>query len=438
MNNNINITMQEVVKTKHIKRMAKVQRVDKYLQGYHNVLGRKDFKFKNKEYKSAKIVLQSIKPIIDFHSGYICANPVSLTGDNATVGLLNKVYKKSLIAMNDLQIATELLKYGDAFEYVYINNQNEIASIVMNGNECFPVTDENGEYVALVQKWQDVDTLETRSIVYYHDVIVEYVGEREIKRSHNISGLPVWYSSIDKDETKIYGESFVVDLVEIMDAIEYLLSKLDDAVTTLSMNPLGVATGQAINSGTINKDVCGVVLNMEDGGSFSYASAIMDKESVKLELDTLMQQFYSIACVPSSVIGQNNISNVSEVSMTMLYQQCDNLSKRYILAMKKGFSERLNIIRRLLALQNVFIEDDDFDSIDYHFNLNKPIDSKTDMENMKMQYDMGAISRQTIIDKSIYTGNTALELERIAEEKQNNVADHDVTAEYDADDDDLF
>ena len=44
--------------------------------------------------------------------------------------------------------------------------------------------------------------------------------------------------------------------------------------------------------------------------------------------------------------------------------------------------------------------------------------NKSDMENMKMQYDCGAISRQTIIDKSPYTTDTALELERIESEKE--------------------
>lgn len=39
------------------------------------------------------------------------------------------------------------------------------------------------------------------------------------------------------------------------------------------------------------------------------------------------------------------------------------------------------------------------------------------MKNMQIQYNCGAMSRQTIIDKSPYTTDTALELERIEAER---------------------
>ena len=41
---------------------------------------------------------------------------------------------------------------------------------------------------------------------------------------------------------------------------------------------------------------------------------------------------------------------------------------------------------------------------------------------MKMQYECGAMSRQTIIDKSPYTTDTALELQRIEDEAKKDAA----------------
>ena len=70
-----------------------------------------------------------------------------------------------------------------------------------------------------------------------------------------------------------------------------------------------------------------------------------------------------------------------------------------------------------MELKNISISDEVFDSINVSFNVNRPVDNKSDMENMKMQYDCGAMSRQTIIDRSPYTTNTALELERIEAER---------------------
>nr|UVX73497.1 MAG: portal protein [Bacteriophage sp.] len=166
----------------------------------------------------------------------------------------------------------------------------------------------------------------------------------------------------------------------------------------------------------------GTVLNLEDGSTFQYASATMDRESIKLELDYIIQQFYAIACVPSSILGQSNVANVSETSITMLYQQTDNFCKQYIASMQEGFLKRLEYMRRLMEIKGMIIDDDVFDSISISFNVNRPVDNKSDMENMKMQYECGAMSRQTIIDKSPYTTDTALELQRIEDEAKKDAA----------------
>lgn len=71
-----------------------------------------------------------------------------------------------------------------------------------------------------------------------------------------------------------------------------------------------------------------------------------------------------------------------------------------------------------MELKNIPISDEVFDSVNVSFNVNRPVDNKADMENMKMQYDCGAMSRQTIIDRSPYTTNTSLELQRIEDENR--------------------
>ena len=73
-----------------------------------------------------------------------------------------------------------------------------------------------------------------------------------------------------------------------MDTIEALLSKLDTAVTTLSLSPLGVVSGQRMDS-AIPTNIVGTVMNLEDGATFNWANAQMDRESIKLELDYVMQ-----------------------------------------------------------------------------------------------------------------------------------------------------
>lgn len=241
---------------------------------------------------------------------------------------------------------------------------------------------------------------------------------------------------MDKSRYDKFGDPFILDLIPLMDTIENLLSKLDDAVTTLSLNPLGVVSGQRIDS-SIPNNIVGTVLNLEDGSDFKYASADMDRDSIKLELDYIIQQFYACACVPSSILGQSNVSNVSETSITMLYQQTDNFCKQYIASMQEGFAKRLEYMRKLLEIKGIAITDEVFDSISVSFNVNRPVDNKSDMENMKMQHECGAVSKQTIIDRSPYITDTSLEMERIEAERireeQNASGDSVETKNVDAD-----
>ena len=405
----------EIKKNKYTDRISRINTIDEYLRREHKVLSRPNFEFKEKTFETAKIILQTLKSIIKFHASYIIGNPISITGDKEFVAYLNGIYKKGNFNKIDLNIAKELISFGDAFEYIYLDEEDNIQSKVIRNKDSYPIYDSMGKYYSFVEYWKDEETRADMYVVYYPDKVEIYENHKLIDTKVNLTGLPIWYSAMEKSKYDKFGDCFPLDLMPIMDTIENLLSKLDDAVTTLSLNPLGVVSGQRIDS-SIPNNITGTVLNLEDGSEFKYASAQMDRNSVKLELDYIIQHFFSCACVPSSILGQSNVANVSETSITMLFQQTDNFARMYIMSLLEGFKTRLKYIRKLMEYQGKTISDEIFDSIDFEFNVARPVDTKADFENMKMQFDAGALSRRTFIDKSKYTTNTPLELERLADE----------------------
>ena len=409
----------EIKKNKYTDRIGRVEDIDEYLWREHKVLSRPNFEFKEKTFETAKIILQTLKSIIKFHSSYIVGNPVSITGDKEFVAYLNSVYKKGNFNKIDLSIAKDLISFGDCFEYLYLDEDNNIQSKVIRNKDSYPLYDSMGKYYSFVEYWKDSETRVDMYVVYYPDKVEIYENHKLIDSKINLTGLPIWYSAMEKSKYDKFGDCFPLDLMPIMDTIENLLSKLDDAVTTLSLNPLGVVSGQRIDS-SIPNNIAGTVLNLEDGSEFKYANAIMDRNSVKLELDYIIQHFFSCACVPSSILGQSNVANVSETSITMLFQQTDNFARMYIMSLLEGFRTRLKYIRKLMEYQGKTISDEIFDSIDFEFNVARPVDTKADFENMKIQFDAGALSRRTFIDKSKYTTDTPLELERLADEAQQS------------------
>ena len=420
----------EIKKNKYTDRIGRVEDIDEYLRREHKVLSRPNFEFKEKTFETAKIILQTLKSIIKFHVSYICGNPVSLSGDKEFVSYLNKIYKKGNYTKVDLAVTKDLIMYGDAFEYIYLDENDNIRSKIIRNKDSYPIYDSNGNYTEFVEYWKDEDTRADHYVVYYPDKVEIYENRKLIDTKVNLTGLPIWYSSMDKAKYDKFGDPVILDLIPLMDAIENLLSKLDDAVTTLSLNPLGVVSGQRIDS-SIPNNIAGTILNLDEGAEFKYANANMDRNSIKLELDYIIQQFYAVACVPSSILGQSNVANVSETSITMLYQQTDNIARQYIASLMEGFLIRLTYIRKLLELKNIPISDEVFDSVNIVFNVNRPVDNVNDMKNMEIQYNCGALSKQTIIDKSPYVTDTALELERIESERIK--AEQDVAAKVTAD-----
>ena len=292
--------------------------------------------------------------------------------------------------------------------------------------DSYPVYDDEENYVSFVEYWQDVDTGVQHYYVYYPDKVQIWKDSVMQSERPNLTGLPIHYASLDKTEYNFFGDSPMNDLIPVMDKIENLLSKMDDSITTLSLNPMGVCAGRTTDA-SVSKDMCGEMLVFEAGGNFKYATATLDYNSIKLELDNLIQQLYTIACVPSAVIGQSNIANVSEISLKLLFSQSDNKAKKMTKILKDGFFQRFIYFRKLLVLQNKTFSDDDFDEVDITFNYNRPVDTQSMMNELKTQYDMGAISKQTVIDLSPYTTNTALELQRLNDEDGRNATKQDST-----------
>ena len=82
-----------------------------------------------------------------------------------------------------------------------------------------------------------------------------------------------------------------------------------------------------------------------------------------------------------------------------------------------GFSQRFEYINKLLAIVDKSFPDTIMNSLDVKFNVNRPVDTNSLMNELKVQKEMGAMSVETIIDLSPYCIDTPLELERIKGEE---------------------
>lgn len=419
--------LDEIRRPEHTVRIGEVFRIREYLLRRHDILLRQNMKFKDGEFTTSKMVFNTIKSIVEAHTSYVVGRQVSISGDPDIAADFNRIYKKGRYPKVDYELTSSLYKYGNAFEYVFLDGDT-IRSHVIANESAFPVYDSNYNYTHFIEYWRDIESGgDCHYIVYYPDKVETYLNHSFVDSKPNLTGLPIHYVSMDK--TDIFGDGLVADLIPIMDAIEYLMSMLDDAAICLSLNPIGVVQGKRIDS-KIPKDIVGAVLNLDDKSEsdFKWAASTLDSNSVKLLLDHLIQQFYAVACIPASMYGQSNISNVSEVSLKYLFSQTDNKAQKTIQSLTDGMFQRFEYFRKLQELRSAHkkYSDEEFDSLNINFNVSRPVDTSSLMTDLKLQQEMGAISKRTIMEKSPYTTDVSLELQRI--EGEGNVTEEEKNA----------
>lgn len=405
----------EISQPEHSFRQRNVKTIINHLHRRHSVLERlkHTYTFKNGKFVPAAIILQGLKTVLNFHVAYLVGNPVSITGTEKAVEQFNQIYRKGIYSKTDWKILYDLMTFGDAFEYVYYDAKTDtIKSKVFRNGDSYPIYNEFGEYAYFVEHWKDKRGNKHYTI-YFPDHIDTYTNYRLVDSKPNATGLPIHYVGMERAIYDQFGDSIVLDLIPIMDKIEHLLSKEDDAVTTLSLNPILSIQGQKVGEKEMqDSNIAGSVLHLDDGQKAEWVNAEMDYNVIKHELDNLYQQFNMVACIPAGAIGQSNIANLSESTTNIIYQLTENRGKQNMNALIDGFRQRWQYMRLLSDP----ISDADFESLNVVFNINKPVDTKNNMENMQIQYNMGAISKKTVMEQSPYTTDSAQELQRLKEE----------------------
>lgn len=201
------------------------------------------------------------------------------------------------------------------------------------------------------------------------------------------------------------------DMKPIMDDLEDIMCKLGDSIYVNTLNPMPVAIGQRIES-SIPADATGYVLNL-DVGDFKYANCSIDYNTVKLYLDNLKQFLNDIACMPSVLGSNTNIANISEVSMQILLSMASVFADENKKWLNIGFKQRFTMFKKILAMQGISVDDD----VDVIYNVSMPVASSEMVANLKALQEMGAISRETIMEKTEYVSDVEVEKKRLNSEK---------------------
>lgn len=408
--------VQELSSYENQSRITDTQAIKEYLDGHHKILNRPNYKYNGQVVEPRKIVIQMAKTILNFKTQYLLKNPVQFIGQKRMVEKFIKINKLGRFDDKNEKILNRMLKFGQVAEYIYINSKGQIDSKIINADNGTPVFNNYGEMIGFIEHYI-FDGI-TYYVIYTDTYVQEWNDEgTELHMTGaypNLSGLPVLYKTEDEfSDTK--GRSELKDYTGILDSMEDVLSKYVDSMYKF-MNPIPVVSGQQLKD-SLPQDIVGGGINLDDGSDFKMVSNELDSASFELVYKTLQQTLLDVSSTPAVSMNKTDISNLSEVSIKLLFSLADTsagTTENYLI---NGFYERWERVVRLLSYKGEKISDNAMASLDFKFHYNTPANHKEVIENMKTQYDMGAISTETILEQSPYINDVANELLRLKSEK---------------------
>ncbi|MCL6571303.1 MAG: phage portal protein [Bacillus sp. (in: Bacteria)] len=389
--------------------------------GNHKILNKSIEYWGGREFRPTTIVLQYAKTILAFEVAYLLKNKVTLAGDEKLVEEFKRVYKKAKIHRKDMDILDKMCKYGQVFEYIYLDDKNEIASKIIDVDCSYPIYNYKNELIGFIEYWT-TDQGISYYYIYYPEYVEEWTNEggklRLVNTYENISGLPVCYQNLNEEDST-QGYSDLEDWVNIIDQMEELISKYHDAVFKF-LAPIGVISGMKLaigknGEGAISPNIIGPVLQLDNDSTFNYAKLELSDESFKILFNTLKQCLLDISMTPAVSLNSQEISNLSEVSIKLLFSLADikaGINERYV---REGFEQRFERISKLLSLKGIKIDPDA--EIDVVFQYARPQNDKDIIDMLKVLNDMGAISLQTLLENSPLIYDVVQEMERIGNDK---------------------
>ncbi|MGG2111066.1 phage portal protein [Lysinibacillus pakistanensis] len=403
-------------------RVREVQEIKHYLSGEHKIKQRPYFKYNGELIEPRRVVINMAKTIIHFKSQYLLKNPMTLIGNEEMISRFTDINKVAKYDDKNTKILTQLIKYGQVAEYVFIDANGDINSKIIDSENGTPIWNNNGELIGFIESY--VYNGITYWFVYDENTVNEYTNEggapKHVATHISISGLPIVYKT-DNELVETSGHSELLDWIGILDNMEDILSKYSDAFYKF-MNPIPVVTGQQLRD-AIPQEVVGGGITLDDGADFKFEQTNLDFNTFRELYKTLNQTLLDVSNTPAVSMNKTDVSNLSEVSIKMLFSLADTSAGLYETYMKYGLVERYIRIAKLLKyVRGGRISREQLITLDFKFQYNTPSNNKEVMENLKRQREMGAISVESIIEQSPYTSDIPLEKQRLEIEKvQGNV-----------------
>ena len=368
-----------------------------------------------------KTVINYCKNIVDGYNGYLASpNFISYTSDNDIEAIMD-VLRYNDFQAEDSDFLESALIYGVGTELMFSDQEGKTRFKLIDPRTCFGVYDDSltGDLLYFVRMYKEDEWDEdndTQLIDVYSDYNIKHYKMSNGGMATFINEEPHYFGQCPANIFYLPDEKSIFDcIMSLQDSVNELLSdEIDDysAFCDAYLALVGVDCD--------NEDIALMkqnrVLVLPEGAVAQWLTKNANDAQVENILKRLHDDIYRIAQMPD-FCSETFVGGVSSgIALRFRLTGMENRAGRIEALMKQALQRRIELICGIASLK---LGEEVFRDIQITFKRNIPNDETQVYQMVNML--KGTVSDETLLGQLPFISDVNAELERVKEQKANNI-----------------
>ena len=368
-----------------------------------------------------KTVINYCKNIVDGYNGYLASpNFISYTSDNDIEAIMD-VLRYNDFQAEDSDFLESALIYGVGTELMFSDQEGKTRFKLIDPRTCFGVYDDSltGDLLYFVRMYKEDEWDEdndTQLIDVYSDYNIKHYKMSNGGTATFINEEPHYFGQCPANIFYLPDEKSIFDcIMSLQDSVNELLSDEIDDYSAFCDAYLTL-TGVDCDNEEIALMKQNRVLVLPEGAVAQWLTKNANDAQVENILKRLHDDIYRIAQMPD-FCSETFVGGVSSgIALRFRLTGMENRAGRIEALMKQALQRRIELICGIASLK---LGEEVFRDIQITFKRNIPNDETQVYQMVNML--KGTVSDETLLGQLPFISDVNAELERVKEQKANNI-----------------
>ena len=422
VNKNTELTaelLQKMINRFFVSDVPKLKKYKNYYDGKQAILNKS---YNDESKPCSRVVTNYCQDIADAYCGYL-ASPsyISYKSENDISAIMD-VLRYNDYQTEDSEFLLDALKYGIAYELMYIDEAAQVRFRLINPTSAFAIFDDSltGDllYFVRMYKANDWDESDLYKVDVYSDISIKHYTMAGANGSLNfVDEVPHYFSQCPANVLALPDEKPVFEcILSLQDAANEILSDEIDDYSAFCDAYLSLI-GADIDAEDVASMKENRVLVLPEGAAANWLTKNSSDAQVENILKRIHDNIYRIAKCPD-FSSETFVGGVSSgIAIRYRLTGMETRAAAICAKMKKALQRRIEIITGIASLK---LGEEVFRDIEINFKRNIPEDN-TSIVNL-VNALKGTVSDATLLSQIPFVADVQKELDAIKKQKQENIS----------------